>query len=262
VLFHIYGGPGSQEVVERWGGTERLWHHWLAEELGVLVVGVDNRGTGGRGHAFKTATQRRLGVLEAEDQIAAAQWLARQPYVDGERIGIWGWSYGGYLTLLAMLYGDGPETFRAGMAVAPVTNWRYYDTIYTERFLGTPQENPEGYDRGSPITYADRLADDQELLIVHGDADDNVHVQNTIVMADALQDAASQFELMIYPGRNHGIFGGNTDRRDPRERLASDGGEPLVVCGGPAPRRGGQPAPVRGAPIRSPGLHGRIVCAA
>jgi dipeptidyl-peptidase-4 len=210
VLFHVYGGPGSQEVVDRWAGTERLWHHMLAEQYDMIVVGVDNRGTGGRGHAFKTITQGRLGVIEAEDQIAAAQWLARQPYVDPERIGIWGWSYGGYLTLLAMTYGDGPETFRAGMSVAPVSNWRQYDTIYTERFLGTPQDNPEGYDNGSPVTYADRLADDQELLLVHGDADDNVHVQNTIAMADALQAAGKQFELMLYPGRNHGIYGGRT----------------------------------------------------
>ncbi len=210
VLFHIYGGPGSQEVVDRWGGGERLWHHMLAEDLDVLVVGVDNRGTGGRGHAFKTITQGRLGVIEAEDQIAAAQWLARQPYVDGDRIGLWGWSYGGYLTLLGMTYGEGPSTFHAGMSVAPVSNWRYYDTIYTERFLGTPQDNPDGYDAGSPITYADRLTDDQRLLLVHGDADDNVHVQNTIVMAEALQNAGRQFELMIYPGRNHGIYGGNT----------------------------------------------------
>ena len=210
VLIHTYGGPGSQEVVDRWGGGERLWHQYLAEEHDVLVVGVDNRGSGGRGKAFKTLTQNRLGILEAEDQTAAAQWLAQQPYVDGERIGIWGWSYGGYLTLLSMLYGEGPETFRAGIAVAPVTSWRQYDTIYTERYLSTPQLNPTGYDAGSPVTYADRLADDQRLLIVHGDADDNVHVQNTMVMVDALQAAGKQFEMMLYPGRNHGIYGGRT----------------------------------------------------
>lgn len=210
VLIHTYGGPGSQRVVDRWGGNERLWHHYLAEQHGILVVSVDNRGSGGRGVAFKTATQNRLGILEAEDQTAAAQWLARQPYVDGDRIGIWGWSYGGYLSLLAMLYGDGPETFRAVAAVAPVTTWRKYDTIYTERYLSTPQRNPTGYDAGSPVTYADRMRDDQRLLIVHGDADDNVHVQNTVVMADALIAAGKQFEMMLYPGRNHGIYGGNT----------------------------------------------------
>ena len=210
LLIHTYGGPGSQEVYDRWGGQERLWHHYLAETYGVLVAGVDNRGTGGRGKAFKTLTQNRLGILEAEDQTAAAQWFGEQSYVDADRMGIWGWSYGGYLTLLAMTYGDGPETFHMGMAVAPVTSWRQYDTIYTERYLSTPQKNAEGYDLGSPTTYADNLADDQELLIVHGDADDNVHVQNTMAMVDALQAANRQFDLMIYPGRNHGIYGGNT----------------------------------------------------
>ncbi len=210
LLIHTYGGPGSQEVTDRWGGTERLWHHYLAETYGILVAGVDNRGTGGRGKAFKTLTQNRLGILEAEDQIAAAQWFGEQPYVDADRLGIWGWSYGGYLTLLAMTYGDGPETFHTGVAVAPVTSWRQYDTIYTERYLSTPQKNPEGYDLGSPTTYAANLSDDQDLLIVHGDADDNVHVQNTMAMVDALQAANKPFDMMIYPGRNHGIYGGAT----------------------------------------------------
>jgi dipeptidyl-peptidase-4 len=210
LLVHTYGGPGSQEVRDRWGGTERLWHHHLAETYGLLVAGVDNRGTGGRGKAFKTLTQNRLGILEAEDQIAAAQHLGALDFVDADRMGIWGWSYGGYLALLAMTYGDGPETFATGAAVAPVTSWRQYDTIYTERYLSTPQKNPEGYDLGSPTTYAENLRDDQDLLIVHGDADDNVHVQNTFVMVDALQAAGKQFDLMIYPGRNHGIYGGTT----------------------------------------------------
>ncbi len=210
LLIHTYGGPGSQEVVDRWGGTERLWHHYLAETYGVLVAGVDNRGTGGRGKAFKTLTQNHLGILEAEDQTAAAQWFGRQAYVDSTRLGIWGWSYGGYLSLLAMTYGDGPGVFHAGIAVAPVTNWRNYDTIYTERYLSTPQLNPTGYDAGSPTTYAGNLRDDQRLLIVHGDADDNVHVQNTMEMVDALEAAGKQFEMMLYPGRNHGIYGGRT----------------------------------------------------
>ena len=210
LLIHTYGGPGSQEVRNSWGGTERLWHHYLAETYGVLVAGVDNRGTGGRGRDFRTATQDRLGILEAEDQIAAAQHFGAMPYVDADRLGIWGWSYGGYLSLLALTYGDGPDTFAMGMAVAPVTSWRQYDTIYTERYLSTPQKNPEGYDLGSPTTYADRLRDDQRLLIVHGDADDNVHVQNTMQMVDALQAQNKQFDLMLYPGRNHGIYGGRT----------------------------------------------------
>ena len=210
LLVHTYGGPGSQEVRNAWGGTERLWHHFLAETYGVLVAGVDNRGTGGRGRDFRTATQDRLGILEAEDQIAAAQHFGAMDFVDAERMGIWGWSYGGYLSLLAMTYGEGPETFHMGMAVAPVTSWRQYDTIYTERYLSTPQKNPEGYDLGSPTTYADRLRDDQDLLIVHGDADDNVHVQNTMQMVDALQAANKPFDMMLYPGRNHGIYGGRT----------------------------------------------------
>ena len=210
LLIHTYGGPGSQEVTDRWGGTERLWHHYLAETYGVLVAGVDNRGTGGRGKAFKTLTQGRLGILEAEDQTAAARWFGQQAYVDSTRLGIWGWSYGGYLSLLAMTYGDGPSVFHAGIAVAPVTNWRTYDTIYTERYLSTPQLNPTGYDAGSPTTYAANLGDDQQLLIVHGDADDNVHVQNTMAMVDALQAAGKPFEMMLYPGRNHGIYGGRT----------------------------------------------------
>ncbi|HEX8386883.1 MAG TPA: prolyl oligopeptidase family serine peptidase, partial [Rubricoccaceae bacterium] len=210
LLIHTYGGPGSQEVVDRWGGTERLWHHYLAETYGIMVAGVDNRGTGGRGKAFKTLTQNRLGILEAEDQTAAARWFGQQAYVDSTRLGIWGWSYGGYLTLLAMTYGDGPDVFHSGVAVAPVTNWRNYDTIYTERYLSTPQLNPTGYDAGSPTTYAANLRDDQELLIVHGDADDNVHVQNTMAMVNALQAANKPFEMMLYPGRNHGIYGGRT----------------------------------------------------
>ena len=210
LLIHTYGGPGSQEVVDRWAGTERLWHHYLAETYGMVVAGVDNRGTGGRGFSFKTATQNRLGILEAEDQIAAAQHWGAMPWIDADRMGIWGWSYGGYLTMLALTYGDGPETFSTGVAVAPVSSWRQYDTIYTERYLSTPQKNPEGYDRGSPTTYAANLRDSQNLLIVHGDADDNVHPQNTYAMADALQAEGKQFDMMIYPGRNHGIYGGRT----------------------------------------------------
>ena len=212
LLVKTYGGPGSQEIRNQWGLrrqaiAERLWHHMLAEEHDILVAAVDNRGTGGRGTAFRIQTYPRLGPLEAEDQIAAAQWFGAQPWVDAEHIGIWGSSYGGYLTLLALLTGEGPETFRLGIASSPVTNWRFYDTIYTERYLSTPQKNAEGYDRGSPVNYADRLADDQHLLMIHGDADDNVHPQNTFVMADALIEAGKQFELMIYPGEDHSIGG-------------------------------------------------------
>ena len=210
LLLYVYGGPGSQTVRNQWGGARQVWHQYLADSLGLVVASVDNRGTGARGRDFRTSTYKRLGILEAEDQIAAAEHFAERPYVDADRIGIWGWSYGGYMTLLSMLYGDGPDVFKAGVAVAPVTSWRLYDTIYTERYLSTPQKNPEGYDQGSPLTYADRLRDGQDLLLVHGDFDDNVHFQNAVQMADAFQEAGKQFELMVYPGRDHGISGGAT----------------------------------------------------
>lgn len=209
LLMHVYGGPGSQTVRNAWGGSNYLWYAYLADELGVVVASVDNRGTGARGKAFKSGTYRQLGQLEAADQIAAAQWFASQRYIDPDRIGIWGWSYGGYMTLMSLLYGEGPQTFDTGIAVAPVTDWRQYDTIYTERYMSTPQKNPEGYEQGAPTTYADRMSDDQSLLIVHGDLDDNVHFQNAVQMVDALQEANKQFDLMVYPGRNHGIYGGN-----------------------------------------------------
>ncbi len=210
LLMYVYGGPGSQTVRKAWNGTRQLWHAYLAAERGFVVVSVDNRGTGARGKAFKSVPYEQLGVPEAADQIAAAQHLRALPYIDDERIGIWGWSYGGFMTLNSMLMGEGPETFAAGAAVAPVTDWRQYDTIYTERYMSTPQNNPEGYEEGSPITYADRLRPEQELLIVHGGLDDNVHLQNAVHMAAALQEAGKQFEMMVYPGRNHGIYGGNT----------------------------------------------------
>ncbi len=210
LLMHVYGGPGSQEVRNQWGGPERIWHHMLAEQFGILVAGVDNRGTAGRGKAFQGAVYKQLGILEAQDQIAAAKYFGNMAYVDASHIGIWGWSYGGFMTLMSMLTDDGPRTFRLGVAVAPVSDWRLYDTIYTERFMSTPQNNAGGYDLAAPVRYADRLADNQKLLIIHGDADDNVHYQNTVQMIDALQQANKQFSMMVYPGRNHGIYGGMT----------------------------------------------------
>ncbi|MFQ5569056.1 MAG: S9 family peptidase [Rhodothermales bacterium] len=210
LLMYVYGGPGSQTVRNAWGGSRYLWHAYLADELDMIVASVDNRGTGARGKAFKSVTYKNLGQIEAEDQIAVARHLGALPYIDAERMGIWGWSYGGYMTLMAMLYGDGPDTFKLGVSVAPVTDWRLYDTIYTERYMSTPQKNPDGYEAGAPQHYADRMKDHQKLLIIHGDFDDNVHFQNAVQMADALQAANKQFEFMMYPGRNHGIFGGTT----------------------------------------------------
>jgi dipeptidyl-peptidase-4 len=172
---------------------------------GYLVVSVDNRGTGGRGRDFKKVTYLRLGEHEAADQVAAAQWLARQPYVDAQRIGIWGWSYGGFMTAFSMMQPGAP--FKAGVSVAPVADWGLYDTIYTERFMRTPQENPEGY-RRSPVGEAANLRG--KLLLVHGTGDDNVHFQNSVRLANALQAAGKQFTFMAYPNRNHSISGGPT----------------------------------------------------
>ena len=196
MLMYVYGGPGAQTVMNQWGGTRQLWHTYLAEKHGLIVASVDNRGTGGQ--------------PEARDQIAAAQHFANEPFVDGDRIGIWGWSYGGYMTLMSLLYENGPETFATGVSVAPVTSWRFYDTIYTERYMAPPQQNEQGYTRGAPLNYADRLQADQNLLLVHGDFDDNVHYQNSAQMVDRLQAANKQFEFMAYPGRDHGISGGVT----------------------------------------------------
>lgn len=210
MLMYVYGGPGSQTVTDSWGGSRFLWHTMLANELNIIVASVDNRGTGARGKAFESTTYKQLGVKEARDQIAAAKHFGSLPYVDADRIGIWGWSYGGFMTLLSMMMEEGPETFKFGMSVAPVTDWGLYDTIYTERYMSTPQKNPEGYKAGAPLSYAERLSDHQRLLIVHGDFDDNVHFQNAVQMANELQAANKQFEFMMYPGRNHGIYGGKT----------------------------------------------------
>lgn len=203
VLMYVYGGPGSQTVVDRWSGSRHLWHHYLARR-GVLVASVDNRGTGGRGRDFEKQTYRRLGQLETADQLAALSQLAALPYVADERVGIWGWSYGGYMTLMTTLLGDGRVA--AGASVAPVTDWKLYDTIYTERYMRTPGENPEGYEQGAPLTHAARLA--SPLLIVHGTGDDNVHAQNSLQMVEALEAAGKQFRMRLYPNKRHGISGG------------------------------------------------------
>jgi dipeptidyl-peptidase-4 len=202
---YVYGGPGSQNVNNSWGGTRDFWHQHLAAE-GYIVVCVDNRGTGGRGRDFKHVTYANLGKYETEDQIAGAKYLGGLPFVDQTRIGIWGWSYGGYMSSLALMIGN--DVFKTAIAVAPVTTWRYYDTVYTERFLQTPQLNAAGYDDNSPITHVNKLKGN--FLLIHGTGDDNVHFQNSVDLVDALIKADKQFETMFYPNKNHGIYGGNT----------------------------------------------------
>jgi dipeptidyl-peptidase-4 len=201
----VYGGPGSQTVTDAWGGPTYLWHQMLAQE-GYLVASVDNRGTGARGAKFRKLTYLHLGRYEVADQIAAARWFARQPYVAADRIGIWGWSYGGYMTTRTMLLGA--DVFRAGLAVAPVTDWRFYDTIYTERYMRTPAENPAGYDESAALPYADSLKGN--FLVVHGTGDDNVHFQNSVRLVERLEAANKQFDMRIYPNRTHAIAGGTT----------------------------------------------------
>ena len=205
LLLFQYSGPGSQEVANRWGDEELLWHKNLANQ-GYIIACIDGRGTGFKGAAFKKSTYLNLVKYETLDQIAVAKYLGELHYIDKSRIGIWGWSFGGHMATHCLLTGN--DTFSMAIAVAPVTNWRFYDTIYTERFMRTPQENPEGYDMNSPLNYADQLKG--KFLIIHGSADDNVHVQNTMRMVEALIQANKQFEWMIYPDKNHGIFGGNT----------------------------------------------------
>ena len=197
-----YSGPNSQQVLDKYGFD---WEHYLAAN-GIIVVSVDGRGTGARGEAFRKCTYLRMGDLESRDQVEAAQALGKLPYVDAKRIAIWGWSFGGYNTLMSMSVGNG--TFKAGIAVAPPTDWKYYDSVYTERFMRTPKENFSGYAATSPI----RLAKDLQgkLLLVHGTADDNVHFQQTMDYAEALVQAGKQFDMQVYKDRNHSIYGGNT----------------------------------------------------
>src|SRR5438093_1698924 len=205
LLMNVYGGPGSQTVTDSWGGANYLWHQMLARD-GYLVASVDNRGTGGRGARFMKLTYLHLGRYESADQIASARWFAAQPYVDPDRIGIWGWSYGGYMSSLSMFRGGG--VFKAPLAVAPVTDWRLYDTIYTERYMRTPLENPAGYAEGAPLAYADSLKG--HFLLVHGTGDDNVHFQNSVRLVERLEAANRQFDMRIYPNKTHAIAGGNT----------------------------------------------------
>jgi dipeptidyl-peptidase-4 len=205
VLMYVYGGPAAPQVSDAWGGTRMLWHHMLAQQ-GYVVVCVDNRGAAWRGRDFRKTTQYRLGVKESQDQIDAAKWIGRQRWADAGRIGIWGWSYGGFMSSLSA--GRGGDIFKAALVVAPVTDWNLYDTIYTERYMWTPKENAEGYRVGAPQTYVNGVK--ARLLLVHGTGDDNVHPQNTIQYANKLEGAGKPFYMILYPNRTHSISGGNT----------------------------------------------------
>ncbi len=211
VIMYQYGGPGNQQVLNQWGigmsGNGAILEQYLCQQ-GYICVCVDNRGTGGRGAEFEKCTYLRLGELESRDQVETAIWLGQQSYVDKNRIGIWGWSYGGWNTLMSM--SEGRPVFKAGVAIAPPTNWRFYDTIYTERYMRTPQENPKGYDEVNPIARASQLHG--ALLICHGLADDNVHYRNSAEYVEALVQADKDFRQLVYTNRNHSIFGGNTRR--------------------------------------------------
>lgn len=200
-----YSGPGSQQVTNSWDQGNGLWFNHLVQK-GYIVACVDGRGTGYKGTEFKKVTYLNLGKYEIEDQIAAAKWFGKQSYINKDRIGIFGWSFGGYMASLALT--KGADVFKTGIAVAPVTNWRYYDSVYTERFMRTPQENPAGYDDNSPTSYAELLKG--KFLLIHGTADDNVHFQNSMEFAEALIQNKKQFEFMAYPDKNHGIAGGQT----------------------------------------------------
>lgn len=206
LLMFVYGGPGSQQVVNTWGGANFLWYQMLANTHGYIIACVDNRGTGARGAEFKKITYRQLGKIESDDQISAALYFGNLKYINKDRIGIWGWSYGGYMSSICIT--KGADVFKTAIAVAPVTNWRYYDNIYTERFMQLPNDNAEGYDNNSPVNMADKLKGN--YLIIHGTGDDNVHFQNSVAMVDKLVELNKQFQSAYYPNKNHGIYGGKT----------------------------------------------------
>lgn len=206
LFMYQYSGPGSQNVSNSWMGANDYWHQMLANEHDIIVVCIDGRGTGYKGRDFKKMTQLELGKYEVEDQVAAAKELSKLPYIDEKRTGIWGWSYGGFMSSNCLF--QAPDIFEMAIAVAPVSSWRFYDTIYTERYMTTPQENPKGYDNNSPLSHVDNMKGN--YLLVHGSADDNVHVQNAMVLIEELIQANKPFDWRIYPDKNHGIYGGNT----------------------------------------------------
>ncbi|MDB4883393.1 MAG: peptidase dipeptidylpeptidase domain protein [Gemmatimonadetes bacterium] len=205
VLMYVYGGPASPLVNDAWGGSRALWLESLAQQ-GYVIVCADNRGAAWRGRDFRKTTQYRLGVKESQDQMDVAKWIGRQSWGDSSRVGIWGWSYGGYLSALTATRGG--DLFKAAIVVSPVTDWSLYDSIYTERYMWTPQQNPEGYRLGAPLNYVNGVK--ARLLLVHGTGDDNVHPQNTIQLADKLEAANKPFYMLLYPNRTHSISGGNT----------------------------------------------------
>jgi dipeptidyl-peptidase-4 len=202
VLMTQYSGPNSQQVLDSW---QVGWDDYMAQE-GFIVACVDPRGTGARGEEFRKMTYMQLGKYESDDQVSAAKYLQTLPFVNQDRIAIWGWSYGGFMAALCME--KGADVFHAGISVAPVTNWRFYDSIYTERYMRTPQENPDGYDDNSPLSFADKIKGN--YLIIHGSADDNVHLQNTMEFTERMVQAGVQFDMAVYTNRNHSIYGGNT----------------------------------------------------
>lgn len=194
-----YSGPNSQQVLDQFGID---WTDYLVTQ-GFIVACIDGRGTGARGQEFRKCTYMNLGIKESDDQVTAAKYFATLPYIDGSKIAIWGWSYGGYNTLMSMSRGNG--VFKAGVAIAPVTDWKYYDTVYAERYMRTPQQNNDGYNNGSPIKLANKL--EGNLLLIHGSADDNVHFQNTMDYADALIKANKQFDMFVFTDKDHSIRG-------------------------------------------------------
>ena len=207
LLMFQYSGPGSQRVKNSWNDDRDYWHQFMAQK-DYIIVCVDGRGTGFRGRDFKKITYKKLGKFELEDQMESAKELGNLSYIDKKKIGIWGWSFGGYISSLAIT--KGADIFKAAIAVAPVTSYRFYDSVYTERYMQTPQENPDGYEENSPLNFADLLRGD--YLLVHGTGDDNVHSQNSMQMINALVDANKQFDLFIYPDKAHGILKGNNTR--------------------------------------------------
>jgi len=214
VFMTQYSGPGSQSVSNTWNAANDYWYQHLAEK-GYIVVCVDGRGTGFKGADFKKVTYKELGKYEVEDQIESAKELGKRSYVDASEIGIWGWSYGGFMSANCLFKGN--DVFKMAIAVAPVTSWRFYDSIYTERYMQTPQENASGYDENSPLNFADLLKGN--FLLVHGSGDDNVHVQNSMRLINALVEVNKPFDLAIYPDRNHGIYTGKNTRLHLYEKM-------------------------------------------